>query len=172
MGQPALSCLYVPILARYHTFLVLPVRQIPGHCTVVTTFTLLNYSRDRYGLQKSIIVACILTGLNGWVRYFGSFIDSGEVGRYLLVLFGQCLGAMGQPFLTNAPAKVRVSRLCHSSTISVPLINILPFYSVLGCRFLVSSPPARACNHHCGTFEPTGQCCWLSVSRHHCAFNH
>jgi FLVCR family feline leukemia virus subgroup C receptor-related protein len=58
-----------------------------------------NYILDKFGLRAGVIIGIGLTTLGAWVR-IGAYFD------FWFILAGSCLGAIGQPFLMNAPAKL------------------------------------------------------------------
>lgn len=60
---------------------------------------LIVYSFRQDGLRRGIILAAILSAVGAFVRYFAST-------NYKITLFGQCLAAISQPFLTNVPPKL------------------------------------------------------------------
>ena len=68
----------------------------------------LKYS-DKWGLYGSVTTGTVLSFACALLHYIGSLLSAdamGGHGRYSIVLIGQCLGAIGQPFFTNAPAKL------------------------------------------------------------------
>ena len=58
-----------------------------------------NFIMDKYGAKTGILIGCVLTILAMWIKIF---INSG----FYIVLIGQTLAAIAQPFILNAPAKV------------------------------------------------------------------
>ena len=56
----------------------------------------------RFNLRVGILLGSGFTCIGGWLRYFSCIEDH----SYSIVLFGQCLAAFAQPFLTNTPSKV------------------------------------------------------------------
>jgi MFS family permease len=59
-----------------------------------------TYAINRKGLKFSLTVGCMLNFLCGWVRFAG--FKSGQEYFYWISFVGQCLGAIAQPFITNA----------------------------------------------------------------------
>jgi sugar porter (SP) family MFS transporter len=70
---------------------------------------LASYISSKYGLRAVLVSAGCANLLSGLVRYLSCFLPatSGTVRpRYAVLLVGQCIGAMAQPFITNIPAKL------------------------------------------------------------------
>ncbi|KAL0479103.1 hypothetical protein AKO1_007964 [Acrasis kona] len=59
-----------------------------------------SYIIDKKGLRLSVTIGCMLNFLSGWVRLAG--FKKGHEYFYWISFSGQCLGALAQPFLTNA----------------------------------------------------------------------
>ena len=58
-----------------------------------------NYILDTYGCRVGILIGTLLTFAGMWVKCLVN-------QSFALCIVGQMISAMGQPFLTNAPAKV------------------------------------------------------------------
>jgi MFS transporter, FLVCR family, MFS-domain-containing protein 7 len=56
-----------------------------------------------YGPKPSILTAAVLLLIGNWVRYAGSYSKSG--GRFGVVMFGQILIGLSQPFVLAAPTR-------------------------------------------------------------------
>jgi len=58
-----------------------------------------NYALDKWGCRWGVVIGTLLTFTGMWIKV--------AVNRgFWILIFGQMISAMGQPFLTNAPAKV------------------------------------------------------------------
>ena len=69
--------------------------------TPATLFTL-----NRYGPRGAIIVASVLVAIGSWVRYAGTRAGSdSEGGRFGIVVLGQVLIGLAQPFVLAAPTR-------------------------------------------------------------------
>jgi len=69
--------------------------------TPATLFTL-----NRYGPRGAIIVASVLVAVGCWVRYAGTRAGSDrEGGRFGIVVLGQVLIGLAQPFVLAAPTR-------------------------------------------------------------------
>ena len=70
------------------------VAYIPG-----SVAALVVYSFRQDGLRIGIVASSFVSAVGAFVRYFAS-------AHYGISLFGQCLAAISQPFLTNIPPKI------------------------------------------------------------------
>jgi len=71
--------------------------------TPATLFTL-----NRYGPRGAIIVASVLVAIGSWVRYAGTRAGSnggGQGGSFGVVVLGQVLIGLAQPFVLAAPTR-------------------------------------------------------------------
>ncbi|UJO17449.1 MFS-type transporter [Fulvia fulva] len=89
------------------------------------------YVLNRYGPKTSIMVASALTLIGNWIRYAGTRAGN---GYFAVVMFGQVLIGLAQPFVLAAPT--RYSNLWFSDTgrISATAVASLanPFGGALG----------------------------------------
>lgn len=76
-----------------------------------------NYILDTYGCRVGVLIGTLLTFTGMWVKCLVN-------KSFAVCIVGQMISAMGQPFLTNAPAKV--SALWFSEK-GVSLTHILMF---------------------------------------------
>jgi fucose permease len=58
-----------------------------------------NYIIDKYGCRVGVTLGTLLTFVGMWIK---CFVNS----SFSICVLGQMIAAIGQPFLTNAPAKV------------------------------------------------------------------
>jgi len=64
------------------------------------------YTLNRHGPRGAIIVASALVAIGSWVRYAGTRAGSdGEGGRFGIVVLGQVLIGLAQPFVLAAPTR-------------------------------------------------------------------
>lgn len=96
-----------------------------------------------WGPKPSIIAAAVLVLVGNWIRYGGA--HSGEGGNFGVVMFGQVLTGLAQPFVLSAPARYSdlwfTNRGRVAATAVVSLAN--PFGAALGqliVPFWVSVP--------------------------------
>lgn len=74
------------------------IAYLPGS-VVAATIT------ERYGLRTNLIVAAAANAACAVVRYGGTWWGSPR-GSFGVVMFGQLLGALAQPLMLNAPARI------------------------------------------------------------------
>jgi MFS family permease len=68
-----------------------------------------SYVSSKYGLRVVVVIAAIANLVSAAVRYLSCFLPVGSGAmkpRYAILMIGQCIGALAQPFLTNIPAKL------------------------------------------------------------------
>jgi fucose permease len=58
-----------------------------------------NYIIDKYGCRVGVVLGIVLTAIGMIIKCFINY-------SFTICVFGQMIAAIGQPFLTNAPAKV------------------------------------------------------------------
>lgn len=86
------SALAVNVLSSVFLF-----AYLPASCASL-------YITERFGLRAAIVAGMALNALGCWLRYVGCFAPG--MGSYALVLLGQLVAAVGQPFFTNLPTRV------------------------------------------------------------------
>ena len=67
-------------------------------------FSMVIYTVNKYGIKGTIWIASFLTLLGFWMRYIGTKVGTGGQGTFGLVMFGQILIGLAQPFVLNTPA--------------------------------------------------------------------
>jgi FLVCR family MFS transporter 7 len=100
------------------------------------------WTLNRGGPKAAIVIASVLILVGNWVRYIGTRVDGGNFG---VVMFGQILVGLAQPFVLAAPT--RFSDLWFSSRGRVTATAIPSLANPLGgalgqliCPFLATSP--------------------------------
>ena len=66
------------------------------------------YTLNRYGPRGAIIVASVLVAIGSWIRYAGTRAGSdgeGQRGKFGVVVLGQVLIGLAQPFVLAAPTR-------------------------------------------------------------------
>ncbi|KAI0377020.1 MFS general substrate transporter [Hypomontagnella monticulosa] len=96
-----------------------------------------------WGPKPSIIVSAVLILVGNWIRFAGSYSRDG--GNYGVVMFGQILTGLAQPFVLSAPTRYSdmwfTSRGRVAATALASLAN--PFGAALGqliVPFMVAEP--------------------------------
>ena len=64
------------------------------------------YVVERYGLRTGLVMGTAMNAVCCWIRYVATFVPAAGGGSYALLLVGQVIGAIAQPFFTNLPARV------------------------------------------------------------------
>ena len=60
------------------------------------------YTLNKGGPKQGIVVASLLLLLGNWIRYAGARASGGQYG---VVMFGQILTGLAQPFVLSAPTR-------------------------------------------------------------------
>ncbi|KAI5922796.1 MFS general substrate transporter [Camillea tinctor] len=97
------------------------------------------------GPKPSIVTAAILILAGNWVRYAGSHVQSRNGGIYGVVMFGQILTGLAQPFVLSAPTRFSDMWFTNRGRVAATALMSLanPFGSALGqliMPFLVLQP--------------------------------
>jgi|LauGreDrversion4_2_1035121.scaffolds.fasta_scaffold639892_2 FLVCR family feline leukemia virus subgroup C receptor-related protein len=103
-----------------------------------------NYIIDTYGCRVGVIVGTLLTFLGMWVKCLVN-------KSFAVCVVGQMISAMGQPFLTNSPAKVSALWFSEKGVIITSLICLESY-----------------CNHDCNSGKSSRSGCRLSHSSSVC----
>ncbi|KAI1337052.1 MFS general substrate transporter [Xylariaceae sp. FL0016] len=84
------------------------------------------------GPKPSIMTSAVLILLGNWIRYAGSHSRSG--GNYGVVMFGQILTGLAQPFVLSAPTRYSDMWFTSSGRVAATALTSLanPFGSALG----------------------------------------
>ncbi|KAK4190853.1 major facilitator superfamily domain-containing protein [Podospora australis] len=86
------------------------------------------------GPKHSIVTSAALILIGNWIRYAGSYSDSESGGKFGVVMFGQILTGLAQPFVLAAPSRYSdiwfTSRGRVAATALTSLAN--PFGAALG----------------------------------------
>ncbi|KAI0849776.1 MFS general substrate transporter [Daldinia vernicosa] len=103
----------------------------------VTIYTL------HWGPKPSIIAAAVLILVGNWIRYAGSYSRDG--GRYGVVMFGQILTGLAQPFVLSAPTRYSDMWFTDRGRVAATALASLanPFGAALGqliVPFMVAGP--------------------------------
>jgi hypothetical protein len=77
--------------------LVYAIFYIPGSMLSIALYA-------KYGLSPCIVTGAFFNFLSTWVRAFGA-LSPDPTSAYNVMLFGQILAALGQPFLLNCPPR-------------------------------------------------------------------
>jgi FLVCR family MFS transporter 7 len=110
-----------------------------------------NWVVKRWGMRTGLVLACSLNAASGLVRFLSAESNSAPRGAgqtgYWILLAGQTLGAVAQPFFTNLPAKLAAVWFAKEqrdiATVVGALFNIVGIAvgSVLPALFSVSPGP-------------------------------
>lgn len=66
-----------------------------------------TYAYARYNTKTGLLIGAALTAAGCWIRTIGTInVYTSTAWRYSWAMAGQILCALGQPFFTNAPAKI------------------------------------------------------------------
>ncbi|KAI1649438.1 MFS general substrate transporter [Daldinia loculata] len=103
----------------------------------VTIYTL------HWGPKPSIIAAAVLILVGNWIRYAGSYSRDG--GNYGVVMFGQILTGLAQPFVLSAPTRYSDMWFTDRGRVAATALASLanPFGAALGqliVPFMVTGP--------------------------------
>ncbi|KAI8973703.1 major facilitator superfamily domain-containing protein [Mycotypha africana] len=85
---------------------------------------------EKYGIKTSFILAAVTNIAGSWIRYFGTFAPVHQ--RYGIIMFGQCLASVAEPFIMNIGTHVTVSTVkpffvllivaCISTACGIPFL--------------------------------------------------
>ncbi|CAJ2505311.1 Uu.00g127050.m01.CDS01 [Anthostomella pinea] len=97
------------------------------------------------GPKPSIITAAVLILVGNWIRYAGSHFHSPDGGSYGVVLFGQILTGLAQPFVLSAPTRYSDMWFTNRGRVAATALTSLanPFGAALGqlvMPFIVAEP--------------------------------
>ncbi|KAI2628807.1 MFS general substrate transporter [Hypoxylon sp. NC1633] len=96
-----------------------------------------------WGPKPSIVISAVLILVGNWIRYAGS--HSGNGGDYGIVMFGQILTGLGQPFVLSAPTRYSDMWFTDRGRVTATALASLanPFGAALGqlvVPFMVTGP--------------------------------
>ncbi|KAI8957163.1 MFS general substrate transporter [Daldinia sp. FL1419] len=96
-----------------------------------------------WGPKPSIIAAAVLILVGNWIRYAGSYSRDG--GKYGVVMFGQILTGLAQPFVLSAPTRYSDMWFTDRGRVAATALASLanPFGAALGqliVPFMVTEP--------------------------------
>ncbi|KAI0602131.1 MFS general substrate transporter [Biscogniauxia sp. FL1348] len=98
-----------------------------------------------WGPKPSIVTAAVLILVGNWVRYGGSYAQTRDGGIYGVVMFGQILTGLAQPFVLSAPTRYSDMWFTNRGRVAATALTSLanPFGSAIGqliMPFLVTQP--------------------------------
>ncbi|KAI1485435.1 MFS general substrate transporter [Biscogniauxia mediterranea] len=98
-----------------------------------------------WGPKPSIVTAAVLILVGNWVRYGGSHAQTRDGGIYGVVMFGQILTGLAQPFVLSAPTRYSDMWFTNRGRVAATALTSLanPFGSAIGqliMPFLVTQP--------------------------------
>lgn len=96
-----------------------------------------------WGPKPSIITAAVLILVGNWIRFAGSYSRDG--GLYGVVMFGQILTGLAQPFVLSAPTRYSDMWFTNRGRVAATALASLanPFGAALGqliVPFMVTGP--------------------------------
>jgi hypothetical protein len=65
----------------------------------------------KYNLRTTLLMGGLLTVIGALIRFVAAMFkhELGPGGLYAMIMFGQCLAALAQPFFLNMPATIAAS---------------------------------------------------------------
>lgn len=101
----------------------------------LTSARLVIWTLNKGGPKAAIIAASVLVLLGNWIRYAGTRANSGRFG---IVMFGQIIIGLAQPFVLSAPTRYSNLWFTDNGRVTATALASLanPFGGAVGYYFV------------------------------------